>query len=180
METTASILQATSPGMWATSLDLKDAFSHLPIASSHRKYLRFLVDGKHYQFCALPFGLATSPYVFTRVMKPVAAYARSLGLQLYLYLDDWRLLDLARALGLVVNVLKCDLPPAQVYQFIGILFDLLQGTTQPTLEWVDKFLQLAENFLSSSTQPAVQWQQLLGHMTSLEKLIPRGRLSSSA
>ena len=191
METTASILQATTPGLWATSIDLKDAFFHIPVATSHRKYLRFMVDGHHYQFRALPFGLATSPYVFTRVMKAVAAYARSLGLQLYLYLDDWILLssssalaaswmqwllDLARALGLLVNIPKCDLTPSQIYHFIGILFDLIRGRAQPTPERIDKFLLLAQNFQRTATTPAVIWQQLLGHMTSLEKLVPRGRL----
>ena len=86
------------------------------------------------------------------------------------------LLNLARALGLLVNIPKCDLTPSQVYHFIGILFNLLRGTAQPTPERVDKFLQLAEKFLQQRRLPAVRWQQLLGHMTSLEKLVPRGCL----
>ena len=191
METPTSILQATQPGQWATSLDLKDAFFHIMIAKPHRKFLRFLVDGRHYQFRALPFGLTMSPYVFTRVMKAVGAYARTLGLKLYLYLDDWILLSasaqiakawmdwllaLARALGLVVNIPKCDLTPSQIYHFIGILFNLILGTAQPTPARVDAFLELAEMFLLSHHQPAGRWQQLLGHMTSLKKLVPRGRL----
>ena len=191
METTASILEATTPGLWATSLDLKDAFFHIMIAPSHRKFLRFTVDGVHYQFRALPFGLTTSPYVFTRILKPIAAFARALGLDLYLYLDDWVLLSksshaaeigtrwllqLARALGLVVNIPKCDLDPAQVYEFIGILFDLVVGTAQPAPHWLEAFLTLARQFLDTDQLPAVKWQQLLGHMTSLEKLVPRGRL----
>ena len=191
METTSSILEATSPDMWATSLDLKDAFFHIPIACPHRRYLRFRVDGKNYQFKALPFGLTMSPYVFTRVMKAVGAYVRTMGLRLYLYLDDWILLSespqiaqmwmdwlltLARALGLIVNLPKCDLTPSQIYHFIGILFNLIIGTAQPTPARVDALLQLVEIFLESPTQPAGRWQQLLGHMTSLEKLVPRGRL----
>ena len=191
MESVASILEATTPGMWSTSLDLKDAFFHIMIAPSHRKYLRYTVDGRRYQFRALPFGLTTSPYVFTRVMKTVAAYARTLSLRLYLYLDDWILLSasyqsakiwmdwllaLARALGLVVNIPKCDLTPSQIYQFIGILFDLIRGSARPAPARVDKFLDLAESFLATPTHSADKWQQLLGHMTSLEKLVPRGRL----
>ena len=191
METTSSILEATSPDMWATSLDLKDAFFHIPIAHPHRKFLRFSVDGRHYQFKALPFGLTMSPYVFTRVMRAVGAYVRKMGLKLHLYLDDWILLSasaqaaqmwmewllaLARALGLVVNLPKCDLTPSQIYHFIGILFNLIIGTAQPTPARVDALLDLAAIFLESPTQPAGRWQQLLGHMTSLEKLVPRGRL----
>ena len=191
METASSIMEATSQGMWSTSLDLKDAFFHIPVAPSHRKFLRFTVDNRHYQFKALPFGLTTSPYVFTRVMRAIAGYTRTLGLKLFLYLDDWILLSesyqaaevwmnwllaLARALGLVINLPKCALTPSQIYEFIGILFNLIKGSAQPAPHRVNAFLELADSFLTSPLHPAVRWQQLLGHMTSMEKLVPRGRL----
>ena len=135
METMQSIMMATEPDKWATSIDLKDAFFHIPIAPRHRKYLRFTVDGQHYQFRALPFGLGMSPYVFTRVMKSVGAFVQSQGLLLFLYLDDWLLLSnsfseaetwiewllrLVVALGLLPNIPKCDLTPSQIYTFIVV------------------------------------------------------------
>ena len=191
METAASIVQATVPGMWATSLDLKDAFFHIPIAPAFRKFLRFRVDDRGYQFRALPFGLTMSPFVFTKVLAPVGAFARTHGLDLHLYLDDWILLmsseetsdkatqwllQLSQALGLLVNIPKCDLTPAQVYQFLGILFDLLAGQAKPTQERVDKMWSISRPFLSGKPMSAVSWQCLLGHMTSLERLIPLARL----
>ena len=191
METAASITHATVPGMWATSLDLKDAFFHIPIAPAYRKFLRFRIDDRGYQFRALPFGLTMSPYVFTKVLAPVGAFARTLGLDLHLYLDDWILLmssedtsrlatdwllHLAQALGLIINVPKCDLTPAQIYQFLGILFDLIQGQVKPTQERLDRLSSIALPFLSGKPMPAQSWQCLLGHMTSLERLIPLARL----
>jgi len=191
METVQSIMLCTELDKWATSIDLKDAFFHIPVAPRHRKYLRFAVDGRHFQFRALPFGLGMSPYVFTRVMKAVGAFARSQGLLLFLYLDDWLLLsnsfatalawinwllDLVQALGLIPNVPKCDLTPSQIYVFIGVLFNLVQGTAQPAPHRVAAFIQLADRLLHSKAPVARDWQRLLGHMTSLEKLVHRGRL----
>ena len=68
METANKVRQAIQPNDWAISLDLTDAYLHVPIHRQSRKYLRFCLKGQTYQFKALPFGLATSPYVFTRVM----------------------------------------------------------------------------------------------------------------
>ncbi len=191
METVQTIIRSTELDLWATSIDLKDAFFHIPVHPAHRKYLRFIVDGVHYQFKALPFGLGMSPYVFTRVMKSVGTYARSQGLLLFLYLDDWLLLSnnngeavlwinwllkLVQSLGLLPNIAKCDLTPSQIYLFIGVLFNLIQGTAQPAPHRVGVFLQLADKMLRASAPSAGSYQRLLGHMTSLEKLVHRGRL----
>ena len=66
-------------GDWATSLDLRDAYFHIPIHRKSRRYLRFFFKGKIYQFRALPFGLSVSPYVFSRVLKVVLRHVRRLG-----------------------------------------------------------------------------------------------------
>ena len=41
---------------------------------------------------------------------------------------------------------------------------------------MEKFLRLAGNFVKMNSAPARQWEVLLGHLSSLEKLVPRGRL----
>ena len=61
METVASISSAIRPGDWATSLDLTDAYFHVPIAPWFRKYLHFVVNSQIWQFQVLPFGLSTAP-----------------------------------------------------------------------------------------------------------------------
>ena len=74
METANKVRQAIQPNDWAFSLDLTDAYLHVIIHCQSRKYLRFCLMGQAYQFKALPFGLATSPYVFTRLMVAIATY----------------------------------------------------------------------------------------------------------
>ena len=49
-----------------------------------------------FQFRALPFGLATAPVIFTRVMNVVAAYAHVQGIKVHMYLDNWLLRALER------------------------------------------------------------------------------------
>ena len=71
------------------SIDLKEAYLQVPIHPDSRKYLRFVVFGRGYQFRALCFGLASAPQVFTRVMAPVSSILHSMGIRLRRYLDDW-------------------------------------------------------------------------------------------
>ena len=46
----------------------------------------------------------------------------------------------------------------------------------PSLERVEKFLSVAETFCALTTPPAQLWQVLLGHLASLERLVPHSRL----
>ena len=46
---------------------MKDAYLHVPIASEHRRFLRFWWRGNKFQFRRLPFGLSSAPRTFTRL-----------------------------------------------------------------------------------------------------------------
>ena len=50
---------------------------------------RFHVQGRTYQFKALPFGLSTAPLEFTVVAKEVKLMAIHRGIKIHQYLDDW-------------------------------------------------------------------------------------------
>ena len=66
-------------GMWAASLDLKDAYLHIPIHPGFQRFLAFSYQGRTYKFTSLPFGLSTSPRVFTRVAGAVGSGATKAG-----------------------------------------------------------------------------------------------------
>ena len=85
METTQSIRNSLQVGQWTTSLDLKDAYFHVPMAPTVHKLLRFQVFGKVYQFVAMPFGLATAPREFTTLVKEVKRMALRLGISVHMY-----------------------------------------------------------------------------------------------
>ena len=76
-------------GEWVTSVDFKDAYFHITIQNQSRKYLRFHVQGKTYQFKALPLGLSTAPLEFTVVAKEVKLMGLQKSIRIHQYLDDW-------------------------------------------------------------------------------------------
>ena len=191
METVASVLLSVREGDFLASLDLKDAYFQIPIHGSSRKLLRFMSEGTVYQFKALCFGLSSAPQVFTRVFAAVSAWAHSRGIRLLRYLDDWlvlsssekkakesigELLSLCRTLGIGINEKKSDLVPSQSAKYLGMTIDTGAGKVFPSLARVEKFLTVAERFCSMQSPPAQLWQVILGHLASLERLVPHGRL----
>ena len=191
METVASVLLSVREGDFLASLDLKDAYFQIPIHGSSRKLLRFMSEGTVYQFKALCFGLSTAPQVFTRVFAAVSAWAHARGIRLLRYLDDWlvlsssekkakesirELLSLCCTLGIVINEKKSDLVPSQSAKYLGMTIDTGAGKVFPSLARVEKFLTVAERFCSMQSPPAQLWQVILGHLASLERLVPHGRL----
>ncbi len=77
---------------WFVTIDLKDAYFHVSILPSHRKFLRFAFRGKAYQYRVLPFGLALSPRTFTKCVDAALAPLRLQGIRILNYIDDWLIL----------------------------------------------------------------------------------------
>ena len=190
METPQQVLAAVNQGDWMVSIDLKDAYFQVPIHPRSRPYLRFVWDQKDYQFKALCFGLCTAPQVFTRVMTSVATLCHKQGIRLHRYLDDWLIvaesrqeiesardwtIQLAEHLGLLINWEKSDLIPTQKIVYLGIQIDTIQGRAFPSEPRVQKLIELILLFRESDSLPAWEWLRLLGHLVSLEKLVPWGR-----
>ena len=167
METPETIRLSLQRGEWVTSLDFSDAYFHIPISQRSRKYLRFFLGNKAYQFTALPFGLATAPLEFTKVVKEVKLMAQARGIRIHQYLDDWlvrapdqetcqlhtqTLLALCHELGWVVNMEKSELTPQQVFNFVGYRFDLLSGRVLPTQDrWIAPTVHQRQGLLFSPT-----------------------------
>jgi len=61
MESVSMIKDLLWPRDWMCSLDLKDAYLSVSITKEHRRYLRFLWDGRIFEFAWLPFGLCNAP-----------------------------------------------------------------------------------------------------------------------
>ena len=61
MVTLQHVLGQLEEGDFLSSLDLEDAYFHIPILKGHRKFLRFVVQGRHYQFRALPSDYGRHP-----------------------------------------------------------------------------------------------------------------------
>ena len=68
-------------------LDLKDAYLTVSVTSKHWRFLRFRWRRQGYEFRTIPFGLASAPRVFTKLLRPVAATLQRKGVRLLVYFD---------------------------------------------------------------------------------------------
>ena len=120
------------------SIDLNQAFYHVPLASSQTPYFAFDFLGKRYCFKCLPFGLTASPRIFTKILKPILTMLRSWGIRVIAYLDD--LLIMARSRqealdhtayliaclqdhGFTINEKKSCLTPSRMIDYLGFQID---------------------------------------------------------
>lgn len=137
-ETVESVRQMIRKGDFMTSIDLKSAYSHVLIDPKHRDFLCFDALGRRWKFRALPFGVSSAPYVFTRVMRTVMQFFRNQGIRISIYLDDMIImaktpglahlhtqyvLNVLEALGFVINRSKSCLEPSRQISHLGLIFD---------------------------------------------------------
>ena len=195
METPETIRTSLQQGEWVTSVDFKDAYFHIPIQAQSRKYLRFHVQGRTYQFKALPFGLSTAPIEFTVLAKEVKLMAIHRGIRIHQYLDDWlvraksyqiclqhtqSLVKICQELGWLVNLEKSVLQPKQVFDFVGYQFDLRSGRVRPTPDRWQSLQDKIQTLLSLPTCPVRQFMSLIGLLTATEKQVHLCRLHMRA
>ena len=191
MESLKSILAEMRVGDWACTIDLRDAFFHVPVHPVHRRFLRFSFEGQGYQFRALPFGLSSAPRIFTRVAKSVLSILRSEGIRIHAYLDDWiilasspgalirardRTLSLLQSMGFLVNWEKSQLRPTQHLQYLGAQIDLKLGIIFPSAERLQSIHTLSQDFMGKTHVKASHFLRLLGTMNSCIGLIPYAHL----
>ena len=74
------------------NFDLKSGYHHVDIYPQHQTYPGFswVVNGvkKYFVFTVLPFGLSPSPFVFTKLLRPLVKYWKLHGLHIVVYIDN--------------------------------------------------------------------------------------------
>ena len=191
MDTPQEIQRSLQQGSWVFSLDLKDAHFQIPIHEASRRFLRMEFKGTVFQFKALPFGISTAPWVFTKVVSVVKSMFHLDKMSLFQYLDDWLgdapdkesaslrsnlLVQVCTKLGFLINLEKSDLLPAQQFDFIGMHFDLLEGRVSITSKNLSKVLETVQRFVALEKASAQQWQSLIGVVGAQATVLPFGRL----
>ncbi|XP_041425389.1 uncharacterized protein LOC121395599 [Xenopus laevis] len=164
METLRSVIRGMESREFLMSLDIKDAYLHVPIWPPHHRFLRFAFKNRHFQFVALPFGLTSAPRVFTKLMAVTAAALRLQGISVTPYLDDLLLKastaerseeDLRRAIvllqefGWTINWKKSNLVPSHQMTFLGLEFNTLTQRVFLPLDKQEKIRSLSKLLLHS-------------------------------
>ena len=191
METLATILPAIGPEDVAISLDLRDAYFHVPIHPTSRNFLGFSLQGETFRYRALPFGLKPAPRVFTRVVSALATHLRKQGLRLFTYLDDWLLvassvedlrsqtallLDTVQRAGFIVNWEKSELSPTRTPTYLGAEIDIPNELARPSGDRIRAITKLARSLRQDRRVRAERWLRFLGHLASLVDVLQDCRL----
>lgn len=129
------LLQKFDGVKFLTSLDLTCGYWQIPLNTESRKYTAFLVNGRSYQFCVVPFGLNVSVAVFMKSLDKVLGpevlsfttiyvddiLIASKSIEEHAYQLDLVLTKLENA-GMTVKFSKSEFLKSQV-KFLGFLID---------------------------------------------------------
>lgn len=191
METPQSIRKQIQVGEVTTSIDLADAYLHIPVHPEFQPYLRIAVEDQVWQFQAMPFGLNIAPRSFTYLLTPVAAALRAQGIKVHRYLDDWlirapsvqvakqhteQVLQLFTKLGLLVRYEKSDLVPKDTFVFLGIHFNLRTGTVAPPADKIQALVTLVRSVNAQSRIRLRLLLRLIGVLNHVADYVKLGRL----
>ena len=193
---TNSVLSSVRKGDYTFKIDLQDAYFHVPIHPSSRKYLRFAFENKVYQSQVLPFGLNTAPQVFTpqaftQLGHRVTGYLHCQGVSVIPYLDDWlihhpdrqvlfrhqeQLIDTLDLVGFILNRKKSELDLTQDLQFLRIRLRLDLGEASLLQSKAGEIVARARHLSSLRVLTCSQVSQFMGSLSWASGLIPLGRL----
>lgn len=129
----------------------------------------------------MPFGLCTSPYVFTKIMKPVMNALRIQGLLSVIYLDDIlcigrtynlcklnleRAVSLLKKLGFLLNYKKSCLEHSQKCKYLGFIIDSEKFQLELPKEKTLRIFNLLDHFNVSDQTKIRDFAKLLGTLNS--------------
>lgn len=193
METMKQVCTLIRQGDYLTSIDLTDAFLHVLIHPSSRRYLQFVWKNQVLQWRTLPFGLALSPYVFTKVLRPVLRWARRKGIRITAYLDDLLIIakdyhtsqlhtqmvqDKLLDLGFNIKMAKSSLIPSQQLEHLGFIINTQLMQLQVPANKIRDLRREASRMLSKVSCPIKQVASFIGKAQSLLMAVFPARLKT--
>lgn len=192
METLVTALLLINKNCFMASIDLKDAYYSVPINKEDRKFLRFNWNNKLFEYTCLPNGLACAPRIFTKLLKPVFSYLRSLGYISVYYLDDCLLigntelecsnnvrctLEIFQRLGFTINYEKSCLTPSNSIIFLGFLLNSSSMTIRLPSIKINKIKSACNNLIVNRSSVTIrELASLIGLLVSTFPAIKFGPL----
>lgn len=195
MEDIRTATRLLNKDFYMVNLDLKEAYFLLPIHSEHTKFLRFYFNEDLYEFTALPFGLCSAPYIFTKILQPVASWLRSQGYLSVRYLDDIlcigksyneclenvnKTVECLSKLGFIINYKKSNLTPSKSCTFLGFVLNsdsmCLQLPEEKRIKIFHKIELMMSNVSRKKMITIRDFARFIGTLTSVCPAIPYGWL----
>ena len=186
--------QVFDKGFYLFKFDLKSGYHHIEIFPDHRRFLAFAWDFgtgifRYFQFCVLPFGLSSAPFIFTKILKPLQKSWRGQGIPIVIFLDDGLgggaglvqakinsltvHADLLKS-GFVPNKDKSLWEPVQIISWLGVHLNTFDGTIRATEERIAKLSQdlaALSSYKSSSAVRVKRVASVAGQIISLSSCV---------
>lgn len=184
-------LKLIYPNYFLCTLDLKDAYFLVKVGPGSRKFLRFKFKGQIFEFQCLPFGLCTSPYVFTKLLKPVLNFLRERGWLSTAYLDDTLCIGKSlpecrknvavtrktlKELGFIINKEKSKHEPDYRCKFLGFIINSKDMTLSLPEEKKYKLIKTIGEFLNKDSCLIREMAGLIGVLVAACPGVPYGML----
>jgi hypothetical protein len=187
IETLKDVQDICGKGYFCATIDYSSAFWNVRVSPRTSKYLGFAWAGRLFTWVCLPFGLKTSPFVFSFVSLQVVKQLRSEGILIVFYQDDLFLchptkagceLSVLRALSLLdrLNVRvswdKSSLLPSQRVIYLGLWVDAFQGCFEVPSAKVLVAKELIAQALKNSSIPVRDLARIAGMLQAMSLALP--------
>ena len=89
LEVLRDLANLSERGDRAVSYDLMSGYYHVGMHPVSRTFLGIFWEENYYLYICFPFGLSTTPWVFSKAMRELVMYWRRGGIQVLPYLTDF-------------------------------------------------------------------------------------------
>ena len=173
-------------GDWMYKIDMRNAYWTVPVHREDRTFLAFQWKGKTYQWSVWTFGLGPIPRSFTKLMKPVMAALRKMGLKNSIYFDDlWgshqdkETASLHATLTVVllihtrwvINYEKSILDPVQKIEYMGYILDSAQMELSLPRDKLEKIILACKKQGSKSKATVRQVASVMGKLVAAARAV---------
>lgn len=190
-----------SPGDHLCTWDISGALFHVPLAPAVQARLAFRVGHRVFVPLVLPFRIKLSPFVFSRVMRPVVATMRAWGMAILAYRNKFACRPPDQSPASMSAATAARIRALRRYASLGIAVHPTNGavcgtTALPILEYVletaRRLILLLSSRLASLVSaaqalssaacshsrrvPFKALQRFTGNMVSCSLALPAGRL----
>lgn len=186
------IIRNLGRGWWFITWDLAQGYHHVQMTKESAMWLGFQVGEDWYVYLVIPFGMKWSPFIFTKVVRPMIRQWRRMGLLTTSYVDDFSLTHkeketlimqrdncitpLMDKLGWVREETKGCWEPTQQGEILGWWIDTVLGTISLPERKVLKILKVMKKVCKSSTMTKRELSQVAGLVQSTQKAFAPARL----
>ena len=184
-------IRSFGPGTLLLKVDLKSAYRIVPVHPLDRHLLGLCWEDRIYVDQALPFGLRSSPLLFTAVADAIGWVLMRSGITCQIhYLDDFlfffppssrlrgtllqHVLGIMGSLGVPVAFNKVE-GPATSITFLGIRVDTVRFELRLPAEKIEFICELVRSWRGRSSGRASDFDSLLGHLLHAAPVIRQGR-----